>query len=76
MINEIPLDKNEIIQIIEHRLGKLSNFDLACIVNQYSYSWVRYNVNTDDFTWTGGERPSYLAKLVGIDRIETERVDN
>lgn len=76
MEDQLILSKNDLIEIIEHHLGKFHYTELICIINQFTNSWVEVLPNTNKFVWTGGERPSYLTSVVKTDLIQKVGLDN
>lgn len=73
MVNEILLSRNDVIQMVNRAVDSLINLELAGIINQYSRSWIRYNGDTDSFVWTGGEKPTYLPKLVDAQILDNPK---
>ena len=75
MINNLPLTRNDVKEIIKHNLINLDNIELMSIVNTFTNSWVRLNPETHptEFTWMGGERPNYLESVKDFDRIRKVR---
>lgn len=67
-IELLQLNRNDLIEILDHTVGMLNNFDLVALINQYTKTWVRYLPDVDEFVWTGvGERPSYITSIVEHD---------